>query len=42
MAEKNLESILIENRSFPPAQSFVDRAVVNPAELARIVCRGRG
>ncbi len=36
MAEKNLESILIENRSFPPAQSFVDRAVVKPAQLTTL------
>ena len=36
MSEKNIESIMIEQRSFPPAESFVNSAQLQSAEAAAL------
>jgi len=36
MSEKNIESILIEQRSFPPAESFTVKAQLQPEEAAAL------
>jgi acetyl-CoA synthetase len=36
MAGKNLESILVEERSFPPAPAFASNARIKPADLERL------
>ena len=33
MTEKNIQSILVENRSFPPAEAFVKEARLQSADL---------
>jgi acetyl-CoA synthetase len=41
MANKNIESILREKRSFPPAPAFTARARIKPADLEELYRRAR-
>jgi acetyl-CoA synthetase len=41
MADKNIKSVLLEERSFPPPAAFAARAHVKPADLARMRKRAR-
>jgi acetyl-CoA synthetase len=41
MANKNIESVLLEERSFPPPPAFTARALVKPADLNALRRRAR-
>ena len=41
MSDKNIKSILLEERSFPPAPGFTARARIKPADLAGLHARAR-
>jgi acetyl-CoA synthetase len=41
MADKNIKSVLLEERVFPPPAAFTARAVVKPADLAALQARAR-
>jgi acetyl-CoA synthetase len=41
MAGKNIESVLLEQRTFPPAASFAARARIKPADLENLQRRAR-
>src|SRR5262245_38320476 len=41
MADKNIESVLLEQRTFPPAASFAARARIKPADLENLQRRAR-
>ncbi len=41
MANKNIESVLLEKRSFPPPPDFTARAVVKPVDLGALRQRAR-
>jgi acetyl-CoA synthetase len=41
MADKNIKSVLLEERSFPPPATFAARAYLKPADLARMRKRAR-
>ena len=36
MADKNIKSVLLEERSFPPPPAFTARARIKPADLQRL------
>lgn len=36
MANQNIESVLLEERSFPPSPQFTAKAIVKPADLERM------
>src|SRR5579862_2161242 len=41
MSDKNIKSILLEERSFPPPSGFTARARIKPADLAALRARAR-
>jgi len=41
MADKNIKSVLLEERTFPPPPAFAARAHIKPADLARLRKRAR-
>ena len=41
MADKNIESVLLEERTFPPARGFTARARLKPADLANAAASAR-
>ncbi|HEX4389658.1 MAG TPA: acetyl-coenzyme A synthetase N-terminal domain-containing protein, partial [Steroidobacteraceae bacterium] len=41
MADKNIESALLEKRTFPPAPSFTARARIKPTDLENLQRRAR-
>ncbi len=41
MADKNIESVLLEERTFPPSPQFVARARIKPADAERLRRRAR-
>ena len=41
MSDKNIKSILLEERSFPPPAGFTARARIKPADLAALRARGK-
>ena len=41
MADKNIQSVLLEERSFPPSPAFTARARIKPADLESLHRRAR-
>ena len=41
MADKNIQSVLLEERTFPPAPAFTARARIKPADLESLHRRAR-
>ena len=42
MAQKDIQSVLQEDRVFPPSKAFVERATLKAAELQRMYDKAAG